>query len=93
MALEILTFKSPSAFRNWLEKNHAATEGIWLRVFKKDSREQSITYGEALDQALCYGWIDGQKKAHDVLPGLVHPVFIAIKISGRVVAKARFRVW
>ena len=65
MALEILTFKSPSAFRNWLEKNHAATEGIWLRVFKKDSREQSITYGEALDQALCYGWIDGQKKAHD----------------------------
>src|ERR1700676_5231205 len=65
MALEILTFKSPSAFRNWLEKNHAATEGIWLRVFKKDSREQSITYGEALDQALCYGWIDGQKKAYD----------------------------
>jgi uncharacterized protein YdeI (YjbR/CyaY-like superfamily) len=65
MALEILTFKSPSAFRNWLEKNHAATEGIWLRVFKKDSREQSIAYGEALDQALCYGWIDGQKKAHD----------------------------
>jgi uncharacterized protein YdeI (YjbR/CyaY-like superfamily) len=65
MALEILTFKSPSAFRNWLEKNHAATEGIWLRVFKKASREQSITYGEALDQALCYGWIDGQKKAHD----------------------------
>ena len=65
MALEILTFKSPSAFRNWLEKNHAATEGIWLRVFKKDSREESITYGEALDQALCYGWIDGQKKAHD----------------------------
>ena len=63
--MKILTFKSPAAFRTWLEKNHVASDGIWLRVFKKDSREESITYGEALDQALCYGWIDGQKKAHD----------------------------
>ena len=36
-----------------------------LRIFKKDSGEKSITYGDALDQALCYGWIDGQKDAHD----------------------------
>lgn len=64
-SLKILTFKSPPAFRNWLQKNHAASNGIWLRVFKKDSDEKSITYGEALDQALCYGWIDGQKKAHE----------------------------
>ena len=63
--LKILAFKSPTAFRNWLEKNHATSDGIWLRVFKKDSSEKSISYGEALDQALCYGWIDGQKKAHD----------------------------
>jgi len=63
--LKILTFKSPAVFRNWLEKNHAASDGIWLRILKKDSGEESITYGEALDQALCYGWIDGQKKAHD----------------------------
>ena len=64
-SLKILTFKSPPAFRSWLEENHAASNGIWLRVFKKDSGEKSITYGEALDQALCYGWIDGQRKAHE----------------------------
>jgi uncharacterized protein YdeI (YjbR/CyaY-like superfamily) len=63
--LQILTFKSPTVFRNWLEENHATSDGIWLRIFKKDSGEESITYGEALDQALSYGWIDGQKKAHD----------------------------
>src|ERR1700719_4091654 len=44
---------------------HGGYLAVWLRVFKKDSREESITYGEALDQALCYGWIDGQKKAYD----------------------------
>jgi uncharacterized protein YdeI (YjbR/CyaY-like superfamily) len=63
--LKILTFRSPVEFRSWLEKNHAGQDGIWLRIFKKDSGEKSITYAEALDQALCYGWIDGQKQAHD----------------------------
>ena len=63
--MKILTFKSPTVFRNWLEENHADSDGIWLRIFKKDSGKESITYGEALDQALCYGWIDGQKKPHD----------------------------
>lgn len=70
MALKMLTFKSPVAFRKWLEKNQADSEGFWLRVFKKDSSEESISYGEALDQALCYGWIDGQKRAHDDLSWL-----------------------
>jgi len=63
--VKIVTIKSVAAFRTWLEKNHAASDGIWLRIFKKASGEESITYREALDQALCYGWIDGQKKAHD----------------------------
>jgi uncharacterized protein YdeI (YjbR/CyaY-like superfamily) len=63
--VKILTFKSVAAFRIWLEKNHAASDGIWIRIFKKASGEESITYTEALDQALCYGWIDGQKKAQD----------------------------
>jgi len=40
---------------------------MWLRIFKKDSGEKTVTYAEALDQALCYGWIDGQKKTHDGL--------------------------
>jgi uncharacterized protein YdeI (YjbR/CyaY-like superfamily) len=64
-SLNILTFESPAAFRNWLGENHAVSHGIWLRISRKDSGEQTVTYGEALDQALCYGWIDGQKKAHD----------------------------
>ena len=63
--MKIVTFKSVGAFRTWLEENYAASDGIWLRIFKKASGEESITYREALDQALCYGWIDGQKKAQD----------------------------
>ena len=54
----------------WLEKNHAESDGIWLRISKKDSQETSLTYAEALDQALCYGWIDGQKKPFDKLSWL-----------------------
>jgi len=63
--LKTLTFKLPAEFRSWLEINHAVSDGLWLRIFKKDSDEKSITYAEALDQALCFGWIDGQKQAHD----------------------------
>ena len=63
--MKTLTFKSSAAFRSWLKINHAVSDGIWLRIFKKDSDEKSITYAEALDQSLCYGWIDGQKQAHD----------------------------
>ena len=61
----MLTFKSPVAFRTWLQKNHAASDGIWLRFFKRASLEKSLTRAEALDQALCYGWIDGQAKPCD----------------------------
>ncbi len=46
--------------------NHAiSNNGIWLRIFKNDSGEATITYDDALDEALCFGWIDGQKKAYD----------------------------
>jgi uncharacterized protein YdeI (YjbR/CyaY-like superfamily) len=58
-------FKSSAEFRQWLEKNHAGSSGIWLRFFKKASEEKSLTYAQALDQALCFGWIDGQKKPFD----------------------------
>jgi uncharacterized protein YdeI (YjbR/CyaY-like superfamily) len=63
--MQILHFKTSAAFRRWLEKNHAQADGLWLRISKKDSGEKSVTYAEALDQALCYGWIDGQKKPFD----------------------------
>lgn len=62
----ILSFASPKQWNKWLAVNHAgSTNGIWLRLFKKDSGEASITYEEALDEALCFGWIDGQKKGYD----------------------------
>ena len=62
---QTLSFKSAATFRRWLEKNHGNPDGIWLRIFKKDSGEKSVTYAEALDQALCFGWIDGLKKSFD----------------------------
>ena len=61
----VAAFKSAADFRAWLARNHASSKGIWLRIFKKDSGRSTITYAEALDEALCYGWIDGLKKSHD----------------------------
>ncbi len=62
---EILAFPSPKLWERWLAKNHAATPGVWLRFFKKDSGVVTVTYAEALDGALCHGWIDGQVRKHD----------------------------
>jgi uncharacterized protein YdeI (YjbR/CyaY-like superfamily) len=63
--LKILTFKSSTEFQSWLETEHATSDVIWLRIFKKGSGEKSITHSEALDQALCYGWIDGQTQSEN----------------------------
>ena len=59
------SFASASAWEKWLAANHAKPEGIWLRIFNKQSGKNTVTYAEALDEALCYGWIDGQKKKFD----------------------------
>jgi len=63
--LKTLSFESSRAFRDWLENNYAGSEGIRLRIFKKDSGRKSITYSEALEQSLCFGWIDDQKQPYD----------------------------
>jgi uncharacterized protein YdeI (YjbR/CyaY-like superfamily) len=63
--LAIMLFDSPKDFQKWLAKNQRQPKGIWLRIFKKDSGTISITYAEALDEALCHGWIDGQKLSGD----------------------------
>jgi uncharacterized protein YdeI (YjbR/CyaY-like superfamily) len=68
--METIRFKSAAGFRRWLEKNHAESDGVWLHFFKKNSGEKSLTYAEALDQALCYGWIDSQAKPFDELSWL-----------------------
>ena len=62
--MAILSFPSSLGFRRWLQ-NHRQSDGIWLRIYKKDSGVATVTYAEALDQALCFGWIDGQKKPYD----------------------------
>ena len=65
--MDLKYFKSSSEFRKWLEKNHAAAAELWVGFYKKDSNIKSITYQEAVDQALCFGWIDGIKKKVDEL--------------------------
>lgn len=61
----ILLFVSAESWEAWLEKHHTQEQGIWLRFAKKNTALQSITYREALDVALCYGWIDSQAKSYD----------------------------
>jgi uncharacterized protein YdeI (YjbR/CyaY-like superfamily) len=66
-AVELPTFQfeSKKKWADWLAKQHDKSAGVWLQLAKKDSGIPSVTYEEALDVALCYGWIDGQKKAFD----------------------------
>jgi uncharacterized protein YdeI (YjbR/CyaY-like superfamily) len=61
----VLPFKTPKAFEAWLVKQPADSPGVWLKIAKKDSGFPTVTYAEALDVALCHGWIDGQKGAFD----------------------------
>ncbi|HVP59780.1 MAG TPA: YdeI/OmpD-associated family protein [Myxococcaceae bacterium] len=61
----VLGFPDAGRWHAWLARNHRSAEGVWLRIGKKGSPEPSITYAQALDEALCFGWIDGQKKSHD----------------------------
>jgi uncharacterized protein YdeI (YjbR/CyaY-like superfamily) len=61
----ILFFESQYEWRTWLEQNHKAAMGVWLRFYKKGSGITSLNYAGALDEALCYGWIDGQSKSFD----------------------------
>ena len=55
-------FTTAAEFETWLESEHDKADGIWLQIAKKDSGKSSVTYHEALDIALCFGWIDGQRK-------------------------------
>ena len=63
--LETRTFASQQKWLSWLDKNHAKSSGLWLKFAKKGSGIPSVTYPEALEVALCYGWIDGQLKSLD----------------------------
>jgi uncharacterized protein YdeI (YjbR/CyaY-like superfamily) len=61
----IMDFETTQAFYEWLERNGSISPGIYIRIGKKDSGKHSISYMEAVDTALCHGWIDGVRHAHD----------------------------
>lgn len=62
---QVIAFSTPARMKKWLDKNHGLEEGIWLRIYKKNSNIASVNYQQALLVALCYGWIDGQLKRYD----------------------------
>lgn len=62
-----LMFEEQAAWLSWLHKNHATASGVWLRIAKKIANVRSVSYPQAVDAALCFGWIDGQKRSDDEL--------------------------
>jgi uncharacterized protein YdeI (YjbR/CyaY-like superfamily) len=88
----VLFFRAPSDWRKWLEKNHARAGELWVGFYKKDSGKASITWPESVDEALCFGWIDGiRKKVDDIsykvrfTPRRPNSIWSAVNI-GRVAA-------
>jgi uncharacterized protein YdeI (YjbR/CyaY-like superfamily) len=63
--MQILSFSTLAEWERWLEAEHATACGLWLKIAKKGSESTTINYAQALQVALCFGWIDGQKAAHD----------------------------
>ena len=63
--LSVVPFESKKKFSEWLAKNYDKSAGVWMKLAKKATGIPSVTYEEALDVALCYGWIDGQKGSFD----------------------------
>jgi uncharacterized protein YdeI (YjbR/CyaY-like superfamily) len=59
------SFVNKETWEQWLEENHATSEGVWLKIAKKGSGTAGVSYPESLEAALCYGWIDGQKASLD----------------------------
>lgn len=61
----IVTFTSSRGWEAWLQNNHESPDGVWVRFYKKSSGKQTFNYHQALDIALCYGWIDGIVRKYD----------------------------
>ena len=64
-SLPILEFADRTAWEGWLQDHHASSQGVWLRIARKASGIATVTHAEALEEALGYGWIDGQRAPHD----------------------------
>ena len=93
-------FKTPYDFRKWLAANHAKSIELWVGFYKKDSRKPSITWPESVEEALCFGWIDGIRKRIDDVsyeirftPRKASSIWSAvnIKIAQRLVAEKQMQ--
>ena len=65
--MNVAFFTTPSELRKWLDEHHTTANELWIGFWRKDSERVGLTYSEALDEALCYGWIDGVRKKVDAL--------------------------
>src|ERR1039458_1832063 len=88
MPLKPHFFPSPSEWRAWLEQHHADTQELWVGLYKRESGRLSITWPEAVDGALCFGWIDGVRKSLDAIsykirftPRKPHSVWSAVNVK------------
>jgi uncharacterized protein YdeI (YjbR/CyaY-like superfamily) len=97
----IRLFETQAAWAEWLERNHRKSSGLWLRLAKKGAGLRSVTYGEALELALCYGWIDGQKRGESenawlqrFLPRSAKSIWSKInrEKAGALIASGRMKV-
>lgn len=61
----VIAFESPAAWEAWLDEQHAAADGVWVKIAKKASGIPTVTFAEALEGALCFGWIDGRRERFD----------------------------
>jgi uncharacterized protein YdeI (YjbR/CyaY-like superfamily) len=63
--MEVIFFDTPAAFRAWLDEHHETADELWVGFYKKSSGKPSSTWPESVDEALCFGWIDGIRKSVD----------------------------
>ena len=92
-------FPTPKHFRTWLAKNHDRADSLWVGFYRKDSGKRSITWPESVDEALCFGWIDGiRKKVDDIsykirfTPRRARSVWSAVNIARVAVLSAEGRM-
>ena len=64
-SLPILAFESGVALRDWIEQNHASSDGMWVRIYKRSAGVPSITFGEVLEHGICFGWSESKRRRFD----------------------------
>ena len=81
--LPLLQFASQQDWEQWLDAHHATSKGLWLKIAKKGAGTTTVSFPEALESALCYGWIDGQKASQTSNSGHSASRLVVGRVSGR----------